>query len=63
MVFHYRFKNASTRKRFRQLGTDPNVRPASLRRLAHVSSRLSDEDWKTLFMTLMARLNLESSHP
>jgi len=57
MVSHYRFKNASTRKRFWQWGTDPNIRPAPLRKMAHVSSRISDEDWKTMFMTLMARLN------
>jgi hypothetical protein len=61
MTPHYRFKNASTRKFFLQLGKDPNVQPAWLRKIAHVSSRISEEDWKAMFMNLISSLNAPHS--
>lgn len=57
MIPHFRFKNSSTRRLFDQLAHDPEVQPSSLRQIAHISSRVSEEDWKTFFLDLITSQN------
>jgi hypothetical protein len=61
MIPHFRFKNASTRRLFDQMANDPDVEPSSLRHIAHVSSRISEDDWKTFFMDLITAHNTRPS--
>jgi hypothetical protein len=57
MIPHYRFKNSSTRRLFDQLANDPDVQPSSLRNIAHISSRISEDDWKIFFLDLITAHN------
>jgi hypothetical protein len=57
MIPHFRFKNASTRRLFGQLAQDMNVQPYCLRKIAHISSRVSEADWKILCLDLLAMIN------
>jgi len=61
MIPHFRFKNSSTRRFFDQLASDPDVQPASLRQIAHISSRISEDDWKIFFLELITTHNTRPS--
>ena len=57
MVLRYRFKTSSTRRVFCQLGRDPETQSSLLRSLAHISSRVSDVDFRTMLVDLLLVLN------
>jgi hypothetical protein len=56
MIPRYRFKNAQTRSLFCELARNPDIPPATLRAIAHISPRIPEGDWNPLFQNLLARL-------